>query len=100
AVVRVENASVRGRNLRRPGDDGIEHCLELQRGADGLADLTERSKLIDEARQLPRASLQLDGHLVELGREATQLVAVRYVDALREVPCRNEFQSGLHQLHR
>src|SRR4029450_9496195 len=63
AVVLVDDASVRGRNLRRPGHDGIEHCLELQRGADGLADLTERSKLIDEARQLPRASLQLDGHL-------------------------------------
>ncbi len=37
----------------------VEHGLEVERGADGLADLAERPELPDRAGQLPRPRLQL-----------------------------------------
>ena len=58
------------------GDDRAEHGLEVERGAEGLADLAQRLQLLDRAGELGRARLQLveqprvldgDGRLVGEG---------------------------------
>ena len=41
-VVLVDGAAIRAGELDGAGDDGGEHGLEVERGADGLADLAER----------------------------------------------------------
>jgi hypothetical protein len=46
-VVLVDHAGIRARQRRRARDDRREHGLQIERGADGLADLTERLELAD-----------------------------------------------------
>ena len=59
-VVLVDGARVGAGELARAGDDRAEHGLEVQRGAEGLADLAERSvSCSTELGELGRAGLQL-----------------------------------------
>jgi hypothetical protein len=58
-VVLEDRAPVGAGELVGPGDDRIEHGLELKRGAEGLADLTQRLKLLDRASELAGPRLQL-----------------------------------------
>src|SRR5262249_3164390 len=57
----VDDAAVASGQLNGAADDGLEHGLELERGADGSADLTERAKLRDRPGEFACARL----HLVE-----------------------------------
>src|SRR5262249_19946937 len=57
----VDDAAVASGQLNGAADDGLEHGLELERGADRSADLTERAKLRDRPGKFARARL----HLVE-----------------------------------
>ena len=51
----VDDPAVAAGELDRTGDDR----LEVERGADRLANLAERPQLADRARQVPRPRLQL-----------------------------------------
>ena len=55
----VDDSLVAAGELDRAADDGREHGLEVERGADGLADLAERLELADRSREVPRPRLQL-----------------------------------------
>ena len=55
----VDDPAVAAGELDRAADDGLEHGLEVERGADGLADLAERPELADRSRQVLRPRLQL-----------------------------------------
>src|SRR5262249_3586906 len=57
----VDEAAVATGELGGAADDGLEHGLELECGADSSADFTERAKLRDRLREIARACL----HLVE-----------------------------------
>src|SRR5437867_2377921 len=58
-VVLVDGAAVRARQLVGPHGDGLEHAVDVERRADGLADLAERLELLHRFGQLARALLQL-----------------------------------------
>jgi hypothetical protein len=45
--------------LDRAADDGLEHGLEVESGADSSADLTERAKLRNRPAKFARALLNL-----------------------------------------
>ena len=55
----VDDPAVAAGELDRAADDGRQHGVEVERGADGLADLAERPELADRARQIPRPRLEL-----------------------------------------
>src|SRR5262249_33533970 len=57
----VDDAAVASGELNGAADDGLEHGLKLECGADSSADFTERAKLRDRLRELAGARL----HLVE-----------------------------------
>src|SRR5258708_3329243 len=91
-VILVDGAAVRTRKLARPGDDGLEHGLDIERRAHRLADLAERRELVHRADELTRPRLQLlkqadvldgDHRLVSEGLEEFDLV-------LRERPGRGD----------
>ena len=48
----VDRARFRPGNLRRLGDDGVEHRLQIERRVDRLGDRAERAQLLDRAREL------------------------------------------------
>jgi hypothetical protein len=50
-VVLEDHATVEPRQLDGPRDDGGQYHLEIQRGANGAADLAEGGELLDRARQ-------------------------------------------------
>ena len=50
-VVFVDRPAVEPRDLHRPGDDRLEHDLEVQRRTDRLPDLAERRELSDGASE-------------------------------------------------
>src|ERR1700730_13628701 len=58
-VILVDGATVRTRELARPGDDRLEHGLDIQRRSHRLAHLTQCRELVYRAGQLVRARLQL-----------------------------------------
>ena len=58
-VVLEDDAAVQPRELDGARDDGREHRLQVERRADGLADLAERGELAHGAGELGRARLQL-----------------------------------------
>jgi hypothetical protein len=75
-VVLVDGARFGAGELVGARDDGAEHGLEVERGAERLADLAEGLQLLDRAGELGRAGLQLaqqsrvldgDGRLVGEG---------------------------------
>ena len=55
----VDRRAVGAREMPGLLGDGRQHTPEVERGADGLADLAERLQLIDRSSQLARARLQL-----------------------------------------
>ena len=55
----VDRATVGASEASRVRDDRGQHLLEVERRGDGLADLAERTLLLDRLRQLARALLQL-----------------------------------------
>jgi hypothetical protein len=57
-VVLVDRAAGAAGQLAGTRDDRVEHCLDVQRRADGPADLAQRRQLLDGAAQLARPSLQ------------------------------------------
>jgi hypothetical protein len=57
----VDDPAVARGQLNGAADDGLEHGLELERGANSSADLTERAKLPDRPGKFARTCL----HLVE-----------------------------------
>ncbi len=58
-VVLVDGAAVRARKLAGAGDDGLEHRLDVERRADGPADLAQGRQLLNRLGQLARARLEL-----------------------------------------
>ena len=60
-VKHIDRAGLGAGKLRRLGDDGVEHGLQIERRVDRLGDLAERAQLLDRLRELARARL----HLVE-----------------------------------
>ena len=60
-VEHVDHAGLGAGKLRRLGDNGVEHGLQVERGVDRLGDLAERAQFLDRLRELARARL----HLVE-----------------------------------
>jgi hypothetical protein len=46
-VEHVDDAGFGAGQMHRLGDDGIEHSFEVEGGIHGLADLAERSQLLD-----------------------------------------------------
>ena len=46
-LVLEHHAAIQPRQLNRAGDDGGQHGLEIQRGADGASDLAEGRELVD-----------------------------------------------------
>ena len=75
-VVLVDGARIGAGDLAGARDDRIEHRVEVERGAEGLADLAQRLQLPDRAGELGRAGLQFleqprvldsDGGLVREG---------------------------------
>ena len=54
----VDDPTIASGQLDRAADDGREHGLEVERGADRLADLAERPELLDRPGELGRAGLQ------------------------------------------
>src|SRR2546428_6510030 len=58
-VVLPDRAAGRPCELVRPRDDGLEHRFEIERRAQGAADLTECRQFVPGPRQLTRSSLQL-----------------------------------------
>ena len=58
-VVFEDDASVQPRELDGARDDGREHGLQIERGADGLAHLAEGGELPDGAGEVGGARLQL-----------------------------------------
>ena len=54
----VDGARLGARELRRLGDDRVQHGLPVERGIDRLADLAERPQLLDRLRQRGRAVAQ------------------------------------------
>ena len=82
----VDDPLVAAGELDRAADDGREHGLEIERGADGLADLAERLELADRAGRAARPRLQLleqtdvldrDHRLVGEGLEQRDLLSVK-----------------------
>src|SRR5262249_28646350 len=55
----VDDPAVATGELDGAADDGLEHGLELECGADSSADFTERAKLRDRLREIARARLHL-----------------------------------------
>ena len=51
-VVLEDDAAVEPRELDGARDDGGQHRLEIERGADRAADLAQRRELLDRAREL------------------------------------------------
>ena len=60
-VKHVDHAGLGAGKLRRLGDNGVEHGLQVERRVDRLGDFAERAQLLDRLRELARARL----HLVE-----------------------------------
>src|SRR4030095_8844423 len=58
-IVLEHYPSIERRELDSPRDDGGQHRLEIERGADRLTNLPERLKLADRATEFPRSHLQL-----------------------------------------
>jgi hypothetical protein len=58
-VILVDGAAVGTRQLARPGDDRLEHGLDIERRAHRLADLTKCRELVHRASQFGRPRLQL-----------------------------------------
>ena len=58
-VVLVDRAAGGAGELAGARDDRVEHRLDVERRADGLADLAQRRQLLDRAGQLARPRLQL-----------------------------------------
>src|SRR6516164_1810967 len=55
----VDGARLGAGNLRRLGDDRVEHGLQVERRVDRLGNFSERAQLLDRARELRRAGAQL-----------------------------------------
>ena len=81
-VVLPDRAAGRPCELVRPRDDGLEHRFEIERRAQGAADLTECRQFVHGPRQLTRSSLQLaeqprvldgDGRLIGEGLQQGDL---------------------------
>ena len=68
-VVLEDRAAVRARELDGAADDRGEDGVEIERGADGAPDVAERGELIDGARELVRARLQLGQQARVLDRD-------------------------------
>src|SRR5213594_3506974 len=88
-VVLVDGARVGPGELTGARDDRVEHGLEVESGAEGLADLAECLKLMDRAGELSRAGLQLaeqprvldgDGRLVGEGLHQGDLTVGEWAD--------------------
>ena len=58
-VVLVDRPAIGARELSGAGDDGRQHRVEIERRADGPADVAEGGELPHRARQLGCARLQL-----------------------------------------
>ncbi len=58
-VVLPDGAAPRAGQLGRARHDGLQDRVEVERRADGLADVAERAELLDRAAQLAGALLQL-----------------------------------------
>ena len=81
----VDRARLGARELRRLGDDRVQHGLPVERGVDRLADLAERAQLLDRLRQRGRAVAQFveqpdildgdDGLAREIGDQLDLLLA-------------------------
>jgi hypothetical protein len=56
-VVLIDGAAVRTRELACPGDNGLEHGLDIERRTHRLADLTERRELVHGTGELGRPRL-------------------------------------------
>src|SRR5258705_9964600 len=63
----VDDAAVAGGELDRAADDGRQHGFEVERGADGLADLAQRLQLLHRAGELsgPRLQLLEEAHVLD-----------------------------------
>ena len=107
----VDRARLGARELRRLGDDRVQHGLQVERRVDRLADLAERAQLLDRLRQRASAVLdlllevriglfQLAGHVVELVGEAFELVAGLDRDALAEIAAADARRARLQGLDR
>ena len=79
-VVFPDGAAGGARELIGAGDDGLQHRLEIERRADGAADITERGQLVHRASQVVRPSLQfreqpyvLDGDHGLIGERLEQI---------------------------
>src|SRR4030095_9052079 len=68
-VVVVDDAAVGARQLDGSTHDGVENRLQVQRGADGAANFTERFQFLDRARQLARTGLELGEQTYVLDRD-------------------------------
>ena len=64
-----DRAAVGPRELDRAGDDRRQHLVEVEARADRLADLAERAQLVDRARELLAALLELLEQLHVLDRD-------------------------------
>ena len=51
-VAHVDRAGLGAGELRRLGDDGVEHGLQIERRVDRLRNLAERAQLLDRPREL------------------------------------------------
>ena len=58
-LVLVDHTSVGSGQLNGPADDGVQDRLKVERRADGAAHRAQRLQLLDRARQLEGARLQL-----------------------------------------
>ena len=58
-IENVDATPIGRRELHRLGNNGGQHCLEVERGIDRLAHLTERFQLLDRPRQFSGTGTQL-----------------------------------------
>ncbi len=83
-------------DFQRARGDRRQHGVEIERGGNRAADFLKHLQLVDRAREVAGAFLdlgleagigflQLAGHAVELVGEFFQLVAGRHIDAMAEI---------------
>ena len=107
----VDGAGLGTGELRRLGDDRVEHGLEVERRVHRLADLAERTQLFHRLGELAGAQLdlffqisvgrlKLARHLVELIGKRFELVAGLDRDAARKVAAADPRRPGAQRLDR
>jgi hypothetical protein len=66
---RVDGARISFCEPDRRLNDGVQHCLQLKRGAQHLTDLAQRPRLFHGTRELLRARLELLKHMCVVDRD-------------------------------